>query len=219
MLLGGTTDATKIQEGESIIASAELYDPSTLSFTPTGSAATPRRIHTATALQNGTVLVTKDFPWPGAQEELYDPSAGVFNSTAQVAFVIAAASRRLAGADLAHATGSPSVPERTSRREVVRMHRLGDPRGCTPSGGMAIGSPGSSLSSPPSVSCVRLGALASLAPHPLALFKFWDLKISPASPAVAPALPELAVLRLRLGRPSRGSDPQRVHDASWCTSA
>lgn len=42
-------------------ASAELYDPASATWTPTGSLNTARDVHTATLLQNGTVLVAGGF--------------------------------------------------------------------------------------------------------------------------------------------------------------
>jgi hypothetical protein len=53
------------------LASAELYDPETGNFSPTGSMAIGREFHTATLLANGRVLIVG-----GAQStwaELYQP--------------------------------------------------------------------------------------------------------------------------------------------------
>ena len=62
-----------ITGGASGIASAELYDPATGTFTPAGSMTTGRDTHTATLLSNGNVLIAGGFGSTGylASAELY----------------------------------------------------------------------------------------------------------------------------------------------------
>ncbi|CAF0843424.1 unnamed protein product [Adineta ricciae] len=62
---------------------AELFDPSTGTWTSTGNMKVARGYHTASMLSNGTILVTGG--WNGIYSlditELYDPSTGIWTAT------------------------------------------------------------------------------------------------------------------------------------------
>jgi hypothetical protein len=85
--VGDSLSATLLSNGKVLVigvgASAELYDPSTGVFSPTGSMSAMRQYHTATLLQTGQVLITggnTNFT-TSATAELYDPTTGTFSLT------------------------------------------------------------------------------------------------------------------------------------------
>jgi hypothetical protein len=65
------------------VASADLYDPATGTFSATGSMTTPRAQFTAALLPNGKVLIAggDNGAFPLASAELYDPATGTFTAT------------------------------------------------------------------------------------------------------------------------------------------
>jgi len=104
------------------LASAELYDPSTGTFTATGDM-TAEWADTATLLPDGRVLITRgnpDGPPPFlSSADLYDPSSGTFtaagytivNHTGPTATLLMSGKVLIAGGDIRDADGATRVAE------------------------------------------------------------------------------------------------------------
>jgi hypothetical protein len=90
LVVGGINPTSGVS---SSIGTAELYDPRTGKFSPTGSLPTPRLGHTATLLTDGRVLVaggdniSNGVPISLASAELFDPRTGTFGPTGSMATV------------------------------------------------------------------------------------------------------------------------------------
>ncbi len=81
LIAGGVTSSD--MTGEILVGTAEIYDPASGGFQPTGSMATTRAFHAATLLPDGRVLVTGGFVAVDGSTtesaEVYDPSTGHFS--------------------------------------------------------------------------------------------------------------------------------------------
>jgi len=97
LVAGGFGAPTSSANAQPVLASAELYDPATGTWSPTGSMSTRRALHVAQLLPNGKVLVaggrTCNGPPPAAcnsafttnTAEIYDPATGMWAPTASMA--------------------------------------------------------------------------------------------------------------------------------------
>lgn len=80
----GSSAIQKTMTGPDMLASAELYNPKTGKFSPTGSMTTGRDAASATLLADGRVLIVgagNEGSAPVATAEIYDPKTGKFSAT------------------------------------------------------------------------------------------------------------------------------------------
>jgi hypothetical protein len=81
VLLAGGEEFTVDPETTTVISSVELYDPGTDGFAPATSLIVKRENHTATLLEDGTVLIAGGSGSTPASAELYEPDTGEFVPT------------------------------------------------------------------------------------------------------------------------------------------
>ncbi|MBN9685841.1 MULTISPECIES: Kelch repeat-containing protein [unclassified Corallococcus] len=84
LVAGGAIEIPPLIRNFTAVETAEIYNPTSGTWSATGSMATPRFSHTATLLPNGKVLVAggdggDDTPLVTA--ELYDPASGTWSAT------------------------------------------------------------------------------------------------------------------------------------------
>jgi hypothetical protein len=136
LITGGTRDGGG---GGAAIASAELYDPPTGTFSPTGSMNTDRAQHTATLLTNGEVLIAggwnghradaaDDPPWDPLFAELFNPSSGKFKYSGSMSSTrIGHTATRLADGKVLLLGGIPNVQNIHSQPPAPRYAEIYDP--------------------------------------------------------------------------------------------
>ena len=81
LMAGGFGKDPRFADPPILLANAEIYDPVSQTFSPTGSMGEPREEHVATPLNDGTVLITGGKDGLGAallSAELYDPALNIF---------------------------------------------------------------------------------------------------------------------------------------------
>lgn len=96
LVAGGYTNPASSANAQPVLTSAELYDPATGTWSPTGSMATRRALHVAQLLPNGKVLVaggrtcngppplTCNSTFTTNTAELYDPATGTWTPTSNM---------------------------------------------------------------------------------------------------------------------------------------
>jgi hypothetical protein len=84
LITGGQSPVTGSSSLQ-LTATAEIYDPSSGSFAPTGSMTEARNLHTATLLMDGTVLIAGGGN-NSSTAELYNPTTGSFSTTGSMEF-------------------------------------------------------------------------------------------------------------------------------------
>ncbi len=112
LITGGESSAP----GGSVVATAEIYEPDTRTFVPTGNMSVPRVHHTATRLDDGRVLITGGQTDSGAStssSDIYDPTTGVFQEIAPMSVPRAYHAATLTAVGTVLLTGGLPITEST----------------------------------------------------------------------------------------------------------
>jgi hypothetical protein len=112
VLIAGGGIANYPSLADPALASAELYDPDTGTFSATGDMTTPRWGHKAILLNNGKVLIAGglDLLVGLASAELYDPSTGTFSATENMTSPLAETANLLPNGKVLITRGNPDGP-------------------------------------------------------------------------------------------------------------
>jgi len=137
VLIAGGTNASG--GGGAATSSTEIYDPSTGTFTVSGSMMSSRANHTATLLASGKVLIVggwnghaadaaDDPPWDPLFAELFDPSPGSFTASGSMSTTrIGHRAIRLAGGEVLLLGGVPSLQNIHEQLPDPQFAELYDP--------------------------------------------------------------------------------------------
>jgi hypothetical protein len=115
VLIAGGGIANDPSLSDPTLASAELYDSGTCTFSATGDMTVARWFQTATLLNNGKVLIAGGSQGPGPQTdlasaELYDPSTGTFSATENMTSPLAETANLLPNGKVLITRGNPDGP-------------------------------------------------------------------------------------------------------------
>ncbi len=155
--------------GGSDDTSAEIYDPTTGTFSPTGAMTDRRGGHTATLLRDGRVLIvggsTHAESYSATSAETYDPVTGTFSPTGAMATARMGHTATLLPDGRVLVTGGSNGTEgAVPTTEIVATAELYDPRTGTfsPTGSMMDARSAHTATLLPTAASSSLGARASM---------------------------------------------------------
>jgi Galactose oxidase, central domain len=118
VLITGGIKSSDGNDGGISTSTAEIYDPSSNTYTPTGTMEAVRDLHAATLISNGKVFVTGgDFTLPSA--EIFDPATRTFSATGSMGV------RRSAHAATQLRNGEVLVAGGATTEQCIRLDACG----------------------------------------------------------------------------------------------